>query len=300
MKGFTTIALAVATAGVGVAAETLDVRLMSYNIRYATTTPTGLEKPWSTRLPFMTSQLNYELAGRPSSLVCMQEALYSQVVDLKDGFGPSWDYVGVGRDDGVQEGEFSPIFYQPSQWRLLSNQTYWLSETPDVVGSVGWDAALPRIANAARLQHRQSGEAVVFLCTHFDHNGQTAREKSAELLVDIAGKWSTGNSTHKSPVFLGGDLNVTPDNKAYKTLAAELHDIADVVPEALHYGHNNTSTGFDEDDSNNGRIDHLFVQDTDGLDFLTYAVLNTRFDDGIYISDHRPVVSDVRLSIGHR
>lgn len=285
-----------AFAAAGVAADSLDLRLMTYNIRYAAENPSGGEKPWgSVRRPLMAAQLDYELAGRPDSLLCFQEALYSQVQDLKTDLGAEWEYVGIGRDDGLEAGEFSPIFYQPSEWELQEQKTYWLSETPDVVGSVGWDAALPRIVTVAKFQHQETGNPFVYMCTHFDHQGQVARENSAELLVQIADEWSSSNST--APVFLGGDLNIEPDNVAYQILADKMNDVKDVVPEEHHYGHDMTYTAFDVDTGNDSQIDHIFVLDPTGLEWTSFAVLNTYFDNEIFISDHRPVVVDVIVPV---
>lgn len=276
-------------------AESVDFRFMTYNIRYAAENPTGGEKPWSIRRPLMAGQLDHEVAGRPDSLLCFQEALQQQVEDLNTDLGDAWKYVGVGRDDGDRAGEFSPIFYQPAEWELKRDTTYWLSETPHEVGSVGWDAALPRIATVAQFQHQETGTPLVYICTHFDHQGQVAREKSAELLVAIAEKWSSDNSS--VPVFLGGDLNVDPENAAYETLATELNDVRDVVPVEKHSGHNMTFTGFDSDTSNDSQIDHLFVKEPSGIEWVSFAVLNTLFDNEIFISDHRPVVADVKLPV---
>ncbi|KAK7426291.1 hypothetical protein QQZ08_007191 [Neonectria magnoliae] len=276
--------------------RTLDVRLMTYNIRLAVSVGGPGEELWSVRHPLMSAQLNYETAGRPGSLMCFQEATYPQVQDLDNSLGDAWTYVGVGRDDGAQGGEFSPIFYRPSVWKLEGNTTYWLSETPEKVGSVGWDAALPRIVTVARLRHASSGARIVYMCTHFDHVGQVARENSAKLLAKLADDWSTYKKK-TIPVFLGGDLNVTPDNPAYVTLASEMHDTKDVVSAKHHFGNSKTYTAFTVDASDDTEIDHIFVNDPEGLKWDSFAVLNTRFDDGIFISDHRPVVVDFKMPV---
>ncbi|KAJ0326981.1 hypothetical protein COL5a_006537 [Colletotrichum fioriniae] len=278
----------------------LALRFITYNIRWATPDPGTNEAPWSTRRPHLFSQLNYETAARPESLVCMQEVVEEQLLDIAQDLGPAWSHVGVGRDDGVAAGGFSPIYYQPGTWTLAENRTYWLSETPDVPGSKGWDAALPRIVTVASFRHVDSGVPLVYMCTHFDHVGQVARERSAELLVSLAKEWE--NSTEGVvPVFLGGDLNIEPDNAAYQTLIADgnLHDIRDVVPESRRVGFSKTYTAFTDDTSDDTFLDHLFVRDpvVRGMDFLTHAVLPNHFDDGVYISDHRPVVADVMINV---
>lgn len=152
-----------------------------------------------------------------------------------------------------------------------------------------------------QLRHKHTGAPFVFMCTHFDHIGQVAREESAKLLGRVATEWqnSTNEGAFVTPVFLGGDLNITPDNQAYKNLVApgNMHDTRDIVPKALWHGNvDRTFTGF-TDDPNGGRIDHVFVKDPTGLSFQSWGALQTKFDDGIFSSDHRPVVVDLQFSI---
>ena len=288
-------------------AKLLDVfpRLISYNIRWAVPSPSPPEPAWAERLPKLRSQLNFETAGRPETLLCMQEVIASQLQDVREALGEeSWDSIGVGRDDGVDKGEFSPIFYRPDTWELESNTTYWLSETPKEIGSVGWDAALPRVVTVGQFKHRRSGLPFVYMCTHFDHVGVVAREESAKLLVKLAREYAESTAEEgeePTPVFLGGDLNITPDNPAYLEMIAEgnFDDVRDVIDKSRIHGHFGTFTGFDwngEDEL--GRIDHIFrwrqVRD---LDLLTYGVIENRFDDKLWISDHRAVVVDTHFVV---
>ena len=317
-------------AATAVATTPLDLRLLTYNIRYATTSPGTGEQPWSARRPRMHAQLVHETAGRAgSSLLCMQEVLRSQLMDLlSDLSSPTtstsaasdWAHIGVGRDDGVNAGEFSPILYQTTAWTVERSRTFWLSPTPDVAGSKGWDAALPRIATAARLRHVVTGKLVVLVCTHFDNAGQRAREESARLLVRLAGQvaggvgledvdFGSGSGSGRStagqaaagavPVFVAGDLNSTPDNAAYKSFVAAgaMRDAKDLVPARRRYGNSKTYTAFTTSTSDDSLLDHVFVKNETGIEFASYAVLPNRFDDDpVFISDHRPVVVDVRIS----
>ena len=275
-----------------VAASAFDLRLITHNIRYAADTPGEGERFWLERRPLVASQLYHELAGNPETLLCLQEALYEQVEDIKADLGGDWEYFGVGRDDGVQEGEFSPILYSPDTWDIRSSKTYWLSETPEKVGSVGWDASLPRIATVAKFEHRATGLPFVYMCTHFDHQGTVAQKKSAELVVQIAEEWAANTTT---PVFLGGDLNVDPSSAAYQTLASGMTDAAEAVPKERHHGFEKTFTGFVVGGEQGKRIDFLFALDPDVVDWVSFATLNTLWDEGFFSSDHRPVVVDVQV-----
>ena len=131
MKSFV-YAILLIVAAVATLAADVNLRLMTWNIRYAIRTPSTGEKPWSVRRAKVYSGVNFQSAGRPETLLCFQEALHEQVADLEEDLGPEWQRVGVGRDDGVDAGEFSPIFFHDGVWELEKNRTYWLSETPDV------------------------------------------------------------------------------------------------------------------------------------------------------------------------
>ncbi|KAH6690350.1 endonuclease/exonuclease/phosphatase family protein [Plectosphaerella plurivora] len=280
-------------------------RLISYNIRWAVPVPGIGEPHWNDRRGKLGAQLNYETAGRPESLVCMQEVVESQLHDVTRSLGDTWTSIGVGRDDGIARGEFSPILYRPDTWNLVGNTTYWLSETPEVIGSVGWDAALPRIVTVGHFEHVKTGLPLVYMCTHFDHVGQVARREAASLLVRLAEAYAesaSADSDEPTPVFLGGDLNITPDNPAFHEMIADGHfsDVRDVVDESRIHGHFKTFTGFSERAfEQNTRIDHVFVwrADVRDMNILTYGVLENRFDDGLWLSDHRPVVVDVEFAV---
>jgi len=142
-------------------------------------------------------------------------------------------------------------------------------------------------------RHSGTGTSLVVMSTHLDYRGKIAREKSAPLLIGLAQKWA-----HHGPVFLGGDFNSTPTSTVYKTLVSGMKDISDLVPEASRYGNQEiTYTSFGEAGERPGRLDYLFVLDQEGLQFLTYAILSNRFDDGVFLSDHRPVVADVKVPV---
>ncbi|RTE72505.1 hypothetical protein BHE90_013073 [Fusarium euwallaceae] len=277
--------------------RTTNLRLMTYNIRY-NVDPSKAEdgeELWPIRRPLMSAQLNYELAGRPDSLVCMQEVTYPQAMDLQDDFGDDWALIGGGRRDGAKKGELSPIFYRRSIWNLEQTKTYWLSKTPEKVGSIGWDAELPRVVTVGRFRHIHTGARVVYMCTHFDWEGKRSQEYSAAMIVNLADRWSS-HKRESLPVFVAGDLNATPENPAYQLLASQLYDLKYEVPSNKRFGHQTTYTGFTIDESDDMELDHMFVRDPMDITFKSFAVLNTRYDDGIFISDHRPVVVDMEIT----
>lgn len=212
-----------------------------------------------------------------------------------------WAYIGVGRDDGKQAGEYSPIIYQPRIWKLKEWKTVWLSETPEKPGK-GWDAASVRIVTVGRWRHRGSGKSVVGMCTHFDDQGVKSRRESAKLVlqvVDEATRDKTNTTTDRVPVFVAGDLNSEPNEEAYQILNGEDSVLQDVQEfGGLRYGDKNTFTGF-QDSERKTEIDHVFLGPRGGEQWIVraYAVLPNKFEDGVYNSDHKAVLGDVVLMV---
>ena len=277
----------------------LPLRLLTHNIRYATSSPFPNEAPWPDRLPLLLSELQYNTRHCASSFICLQEVLHNQLTDILHGL-PGWEYIGVGRDDGKQAGEYSPILYQPSVWELKRWTTLWLSETPDRP-SQGWDAACIRILTVGIFLHKESKKTMVAMSTHLDHAGPKARIESVKLILqEITGCEDRVDAGGEVPVFLAGDFNSAPDDEGYKTMTSEtspMRDVQSMVSTVKRYGHFDTFTGF-KGEAPKARIDFLFINDRTAKNAWRvegYAVLESRFDDGLYSSDHRAVVGDLTL-----
>ncbi len=275
----------------------VPLRLVTFNVRYATEHPSPGEERWSIRCPKLGAQLRFVTTGHSSAFLCLQEVLHSQLLDICSQLGSPWAHIGNGRDDGVAAGEFSPIFYRSDTWRCERSQTYWLSKTPETP-SRGWDAALKRVVTMGLFRQLETGTKVVVMSTHFDHCGEEARRESAKLLLDLATKWQQDGGT---PLFLGGDFNSTPDGGAYKAITAPgrgMTDISSLMPENRRYGNGEiTYTSFGEPGETEGQIDFLFARATGNLRVVGFAILPNCFDDKIVLSDHRAVVADVEIPV---
>jgi endonuclease/exonuclease/phosphatase family metal-dependent hydrolase len=257
------------------------LRVMTYNIRLATTADSV--NYWPNRKDKVVGLLRYH----HPDLLGVQEALPGQITDL-DAALPGYTRYGVGRDDGQQKGEFSAIYFRKDRFKRLDSGTFWLSLEPTKPGSKSWDAAITRICSWVKLKDLQTRRVFYHFNTHFDHRGQVAREKSAELILQqiqsIAGS---------APAILTGDFNVPPSSQAYQVLVTN-SGFQDARAIAQHppYGPLGTFSGFRVSRPVQARIDYIFVNKS--LQVLQHAVLTDQ-QDGYYPSDHLPVVAEVLL-----
>ena len=255
-----------------------SVNVLSFNIRY--NNPDDGEHAWPNRKGMVASVVRFHAAD----LVGMQEVLRSQIDDLTVLL-PNYSWYGVGRNDGKNSGEFSPIFYRRDRFQLLDSGEFWLSKNPDQIGSKSWDAALPRIATWVKFRDRESKQEFIHLNTHFDHRGEVARTRSAELILDQL-KILSGNM----PVVVTGDFNVPPESAAYVTMTSMLVD-SKLESVSEPHGPEGTFGGFTVKVGDTGdRIDYVFV--AEGTKVLRYAALSDQWD-GRYPSDHLPVLAEI-------
>lgn len=251
----------------------------TFNIRYANQNDHG--NLWEDRLPQVKSLIQFHQI----ELLGIQEGLHHQVTGLAESL--EYDYIGVGRDDGTEKGEYAAILYNPSKFKLLENGTFWLSPTPEKP-SKGWDAALNRICTWGKFEN-DNGEKFYIFNIHYDHIGQQAREESSNLVVSTVEKMNT----ESLPVILMGDFNVTPDNAAYTTITSkEGWKDARLISTIPSYGPAGTFTGFDWERMPNGIIDHIFVKGK--LTVIRHGILTDNYGKK-YPSDHFPVLVEVEF-----
>ncbi|KAI4151722.1 MAG: hypothetical protein L6R39_001964 [Caloplaca ligustica] len=277
--------------------DPLPIRLLTHNVRYATGSPSPGEEEWHVRAPRIIEEFRFNTAHCGESIICLQEVLHQQLVDilggLNDGRNGEWASIGVGRDDGARAGEYSPVLYRSSVWHLQSCETVWLSPTPDKP-SKGWDALCNRIVTIGIFRHRQSKKELVAMCTHLDDQGVESRLEAAKIILRQIGEKSQQGYL---PVFLAGDFNSQEEEEAYLTLtneASPMKDLHTLSSSERRYGHCYTFTGFGHEKPT--RIDFLFVNQK-AYPWLVhnYAVLENKFDDQVYSSDHRAVLADVAV-----
>ena len=258
----------------------------TYNIRYNNSNDEKEGNAWAMRCPQLCDFINFE----QPDVFGTQEVLVDQLLDLKkrlDGY----DYIGVGRDDGKEMGEYAAIFYKKDQLKLLGSGNFWLSPTPEHA-SLGWDAACIRICTWGKFQDKTSGKQFLFFNTHMDHVGVIARRESSQLILKRINQLSKG-----LPTILTGDFNVDETDEIYQIFSnSEL--LRDCYTNALQrMAPTGTWNDFMQDSRNKARIDHVFVSS----DFVIshYGIFTNSYWNGKTrrnISDHYPVMVKLTFS----
>ncbi|WP_353150248.1 endonuclease/exonuclease/phosphatase family protein [Chryseobacterium sp.] len=256
-----------------------DFTVMSFNIRL--NVASDKENAWPERKQDVADLLMYY----HPDYFGVQEALPDQMKDIKNGL-KNYDYIGVGRDDGKEKGEFSAIFYDTNRLEVIRSGTFWLSETPEKP-SKGWDAALNRICTYAVFKDKKSKKEFLAMNLHFDHVGNVARVKSSELLL----KKIKELNPKDLPVTLSGDFNLTDDTEPIKILSQNLKD-SFYNSETKPYGPAGTFTAFNVNEIPKDRIDYIFVK---GMKIKSLRHINDRRPNLLYPSDHFPVLAELSL-----
>lgn len=209
----------------------------------------------------------------------VQEAYEDQVNYITESC-PRYVSFGVGRDNGVDEGERMAIFYNTDVIEMIKGGTYWLSETPDEP-SYGWDAACRRTATWALMRDKDSDRFFYYVNTHLDHKGVEARRNGLALIVNKIGEMNEEGY----PMVLTGDFNVTPDDSC-------LVDLDKIMKSARIYAEQTTNkasfNGWNPAE-HNLVIDYIYYSNFTAC--KNFEVLDQSYDNIPFISDHYPIVS---------
>ena len=267
-------------------AQGVPLSVMTFNIRY--NNPGDSIYNWDHRKGMVCAvfrKYSPDLAG-------LQEVLYSQLLNLRDSL-KEYSWYGVGRDDGMNAGEFAPVFFKTARFSKVDESYFWLSKTPDVPGSKGWKTACTRIVTWLMLRDRQSGQLFFIFNTHFDHASAEARIESARLLRKKIDEISFGR-----PVIITGDFNSTASDSAYKLLTAKsksgsIIDTRSSIADSLKKP-SYSFVGFPFKPEEGNLIDFIFTKDAPAWKAETYRII-TDNRDGLYPSDHLTVITGFNI-----
>lgn len=251
-----------------------SLKLMTYNIRLDV--QGDGENNWSHRKEFFTSQIQFY----EPDIFGIQEALPNQVIDIASALS-TYNHIGIGRD-GINKGESSNIYYKKDRFEVLKNNTFWLSETPDVI-SKGWDAALNRICTYGLFKDLKTKNVFWVFNTHLDHKGELAKTNAILLILS---KISSLN-INKYPVFFMGDFNSNPSEERIISLKKVMLDTSDIAVEKP-FGPTGTFNGFKHNEPVTELIDYIFLSKNNNFKVQKFAILSDS-KDLKYPSDHLPV-----------
>lgn len=252
------------------AAAARDLRVMSFNVRYATASDGPND--WPHRRALMVEVI----AREKPDVIGTQELLANQAADLVAALP---DYAWFGRDRrGGHSDEHMGVFYRRDRLRLVAQDDFWLSDTPSVPGSISWGHPLPRMAVRAQFV-TTDGKGFTLFNTHLPYRreDEEARTRGARLIAQRI-------AAMPGPVVLTGDFNTDPASPAHALLTRELADAWTAAPRRS--GPAATFHGFTGKPDR--RIDWILTR---GLRVTDVRTLDDH-RSALYPSDHFPVVAD--------
>lgn len=259
------------------AAETNTLNVMTYNVRYA-----GYKPPnaWPDRRPILAECVR----SLKPDIMGTQEGVYQQIKDMAADM-PEFQWIGTGREGGSR-GEFMAIFYRADRVDALEYDHFWLSDTPEVIGSATWGNTNKRMVTLVKFRDKQTKQEFYVVNTHFDHQVQLARMNSAKLVRERITALKT-----TLPVFLIGDFNaVAGSNPVYEHLTNAEGGFTDSwTTAAKRTGEGlDTFNGFKEIGKQGQRIDWILYRGPVkplSTEIVPYV------KNGQFPSDHHPLIT---------
>jgi endonuclease/exonuclease/phosphatase family metal-dependent hydrolase len=260
------------------------IKVMTLNVRYDN--PHDSANSWPRRASMVCSFIK----NVKPDVMGMQEVLLNQY-DVIQTYLKDYLSVGVGRVDGIKEGEMNPIFFRKDKFDMARTKTFWLSETPESAGSISWGSSLPRIVTWVELVNKKSHDHLYFFNTHFAHDSDSARTMSSKLLMFKVDSIATG-----FPFIVTGDFNMLPSEAGYHILTGPTESVPLFSDSYLISGKKPggpayTFNGF-SDKPGSGRVDYIFVRnEMKVLEYNTFAKKERK----VFISDHWPVEAIISI-----
>ena len=258
----------------------LELKVMTYNLRYASPRP---PHAWPERRPLMQALIEREAPD----VFGTQEGLYLQLRELAAGL-PAYEWIGLGRAGGSKD-EFAAVFYRRDRLEPVAFDHFWLSGTPEVVGSMTWGNKYRRMVTWVRFRERSTGREFYFWNTHFDHQVEEARQKSAALIRERIAQLDPA-----VPLLLVGDFNCLGGrSRAYEILTKEggLADTWVLAPRRQNEDMNSFND-FKPARREGERIDWILARPPVAVE---QAAVVGYDESAPYPSDHFPVTAVVRF-----
>ena len=244
-----------------------EILIASLNLLYGT--PADLENAWKNRR----SRAVASLQDYKEGIICLQEVNEKQIKEVLKGVsGLDVVYRTQGLNNG--DGKANAIFYNKKNWKLIEQETFWLSDTPSQPESKSWGNLLPRIATVVVLEKKSNNQRVRVLNTLLDHRSESSRINSVEMILEKMASY-----TDQYPTILAGDFNAAITDASVKTILDDYNDTYTGLPlegctfHDFHGGRNCP------------RIDYIFYRKTDSFEMKDSGI--DRFEKNrLFPSDH--------------
>ena len=255
-----------------------ELNLMSFNIRWPTGEDTGF-RDWAYRKEEVVDFLN----NSGADIIGVQEihTKKDQRAYIDENLANKYKMIYFGDD------VTNAIIYNQKVFNLISQEQYYLSETPDEP-SLGWNSLCYLAAGTLILEHKATGERVRVINTHGALDDDT-NVKGFELIANR----SLSGENDPFTVMLG-DFNATPNKLGYVPIAEKLQDCRVAAKESPDRDHN---TWNNWGQTTKGILDYCFVSKGENVEVLTYKVRDDTFGNGNCLSDHFAVQATVRVNL---
>ena len=186
----------------------------------------------------------------------------------------------------------NPIFYKADRFEVLEQDIFWFAHAP---GTIGYDSWGMRLCSYAKFRDKKNDMEFYVFNSHFDHRGQEAKEYSSVVLLNKVMELAKG-----LPVVLTGDFNMDEKTPGYAKLIESgiVDDSMLALPVAKRTNAQYYSMAHyrpKENITKNGlHIDHVFYTPANSK-VLSWKLILDSFD-GVYGSDHLPIVIDWKIS----
>ena len=158
----------------------IEITIMSYNIRQDTFADND-NHDWSVRKPYMINHIKEQAPD----IIWMQEVKSNQNTGLANGL-EEYGFVWYSRsEDGKEEG--LSIAYKKDKYELVSQDMFWLSDTPNKE-SKGFGAPFLRICVHAVLKNIETQKELSVYSVHLEVAGKEIRLKEINMILDIISK----------------------------------------------------------------------------------------------------------------
>lgn len=257
------------------------MKVMTFNLRCDF--PLDMNNRWKYRRHIVYDIMNkYEC-----DIIGIQEATESMYNDIKNNI-PKYNILGIPRSRKFFVERNDLLIKRKSN--IIQSKTFWLSETPDMIGSSRWFSVFPRICTTAVIEINK-GEKIRVCNSHLDCFTSKAREYELKRLMELV---EEEQKEEDLPMIVMGDFNSKPDSRLIKNLTSGVYGSKKMsaVQEYDKRLYMSSTMSMFKGKEKGIHIDYIFVSE----EFKVNNVEIVRYNEnGRYPSDHYPLMAEIEL-----